>query len=247
MYAVHLVKTGGSVRTQGTSGRGPLDRTRVLDAGIAHADRSGLDTLSMRSLAADLGVVPMALYKHVRDKDDLIGGMVDLLVAEYASPPAGLTWRSAVRSRILIARSTLAEHPWLREAIQSRTQPTPHVLGHMNAVAGDFISGGVSVDLTHYAMHALGHRIWGFTPEAFADPAPAAPDAGASSAEQEAAMQAMAQQFPYVTAIAMDAATRNPSGACDAQSEFEFALDLLLDAVEQLQAAGWTSRPSPSD
>lgn len=218
-----------------------LDRSRVLSAGIDLAAREGIDAVSMRALASQLGVVPMALYKHVADKDDLVGGIVDTIVAAYDPPPPGLSWRQAVRARVLSARRAILEHPWLRIAIETRTRRTEAVLDHMNAVAGEFIDGGVSTDLTHYAMHALGDRIWGFSPEAFgggapdaaaADPAPADPDM----------MRMLAQRFPHVTAIALDSATRNPAGACDENFEFEFTLDLLLDAFERLHAAGWVSR-----
>jgi AcrR family transcriptional regulator len=216
--------------------RAPLDRERVLGAGIALADRHGFDALSMRALAGELGVVPMALYKHVADKDDLISGMIDTLVAGYAAPPADALWRDAVRAQILSARTTLDAHPWLRTAIESRTRRTPAVLSYMDSLAGRFIEGGVSVDLTHHAMHALGHRIWGFSPEAFDEPG-----AGAPPPDPEL-MRRAAQAYPHVFAIAADAATRNPSGACDDQSEFEFTLDLLLDAFERLHQSGWVSR-----
>lgn len=215
--------------------RVPLDRARVLGASIALADRDGFDALSMRALASELGVVPMALYKHVTDKDDLVGGMIDTLVAGYAAPPAEAAWRDAVRAQILAARDTLEQHPWLRPAIESRTQRTPAVLAYMNALAGRFIEGGVSVDLTHHAMHALGHRIWGFSPEAFDET-----DADAPPPDPEL-MRRAAQAYPYVFAIAADAAQRNTSGACDDQSEFEFTLDLLLDAFTRLHESGWTS------
>ncbi len=215
--------------------RAPLDRGRVLQAGIALADRDGFDALSMRALASELGVVPMALYKHVADKDDLISGMIDTLVAGYDTPSADAPWRQAVRAQILEARRTLDAHPWLRPAIETRTRRTPAVLAYMNGLSGRFIEGGVSVDLTHHAMHALGHRIWGFSPEAFDET-----DAEAAPPDPEL-MRRAAEAYPYVFAIAADAATRNPSGACDDQSEFEFTLDLLLDAFERLHAAGWTS------
>lgn len=217
--------------------RTPLDRARVLAGAVALADRDGLAAVSMRTLAAELGVVPMALYKHVADKHDLIDGMVDTVVAGYAVPDAALRGADAVRARVLAARAALPAHPWLRSAIETRTRRTPAVLAHMDAVAGAFIADGYSVDLAHHAMHALGHRIWGFSPEAFDEP-PAEPP---SPAEQEAMLRMMAERFPNVTAIAFDSAARNPGGACDEQGEFEFTLDLLLDAFARLRASGWSS------
>jgi AcrR family transcriptional regulator len=226
----------------------PLTRAQVLAAGVALADREGLAAVSMRHLSAQLGVVPMALYKHVADKHDLVAGMIDLVVEGYAVPPPALDWRERVRARVLSARDALLEHPWLRPAIEAATQRTPAVLAHMDAVAGDLAAGGLSYDLVHYAMHALGHRIWGFSPEAFSSPAgPTPPPLAstpptASSPEQQAMMAALAQQYPHIAAIAADTVARNPQGACDEQGEFEFTLDLLLEAVQRLHAAHWVSR-----
>ncbi|WP_255513394.1 TetR/AcrR family transcriptional regulator [Homoserinibacter sp. GY 40078] len=224
--------------TAGTQ-RIPLDRDRVLAAAVDLADHEGLDAISMRGLAAGLGVVPMALYKHVADKDDLIDGMVDTVVTAYAATDPALTGADAVRSRILAARRALVEHPWMRRAIETRTRRTPAVLAHMDDVAGAFLAAGYSVDLTHHAMHALGHRIWGFSPEAFEEP----PRTPPTPAEQEATLRVMSERYPHITAIALDTATRNPSGACDEQDEFEFTLDLLLDAFARLRDAGWASHP----
>ena len=220
------------------SKRAPLSRESVLAAATELAAAEGLTAISMRRLADHLGVVPMALYKHVSNKDDLVAGMIDVVVASFPQP-TGSGWRLRVRERVLGARSALAAKPWLRPALESATVRTPTVLAHMNAVAGEFISGGLSVDLVHYLMHALGYRIWGFNPEAFAGaptPEPLPPEA---QAEQFAMMQ---RHFPHIAAIAHDAVTRNPEGACDDNAEFTFGLDLLLDAAEQLHATGWTSR-----
>ncbi len=215
-----------------------LDRARVLAEAIALADAEGLESLSMRALSTRLGVVPMALYKHVADKEDLVGGMVDAVVAGYGQPSDGGEWRARVRFRVLQARAAVAVHPWLGSAIESCTRRTETVFAHMDAVAGEFIDGGVSPDLTHYAMHALGTRIWGFSVEAFDDAD--APTPG--DADSPAVVEYMTERFPHVVAIARDAMTRNPAGSCDRSAEFEFTLDLILDAVERLHAAGWVSR-----
>ncbi|MCS5730855.1 TetR/AcrR family transcriptional regulator C-terminal domain-containing protein [Herbiconiux moechotypicola] len=232
--------------------RQPLDRSRVIEAAVERADREGLESISMRSLAAGLGVVPMALYKHVAGRDDLVAAMIDSVVEAYAPPRPGLGWQDAVRARIHSARAGLLAHPWLRTAIESATVRTPAVLGHMDAVAGELLHGGLSPDLAHHAMHALGHRIWGFSPEAFSAPpagdaaSPSAASAGLAhpdpAAQAELARQ-LAERFPNVVAIALSAAERTPTGACDDDAEFDFTLDLLLDAFERLHRARWESRP----
>lgn len=214
-----------------------LDRSKVLAEAIDLADALGLEALSMRALAARLNVVPMALYKHIADKNDLMGGIVDQVIGGFTLPPAGTGWREKVRFRVLAARTEHLTHPWLGAAISASNRRTEAVLTHMNTVAGDFIEGGVSADLTHYAMHALGNRIWGYSPEAFEDAdAPTVEDAS-----QPAIVEYMTARFPHVVAIAMDVASRRPAGGCDQQGEFEFTLDLMLESFERLHAARWVS------
>lgn len=222
--------------------RTPLNRERVLGAAVALADRDGVESLSMRKLAKDLDVVPMALYKHVANKEDLLAGMVDVVIAEYDPPRTDSDWKGAIRSRILSARRALVRHPWSRRAIESQKQRTPAVLAYMDSLSGMFMAGGFTPNLTHHAMHALGYRIWGFSPEAFEDPeAFPIPD---DPEEQEAMLRQVSQVYPNIVAIAMDASGGDLTAvgsSCDEQYEFEFALDLLLDAFEKLQIAGWTS------
>lgn len=214
-----------------------LSRARIVEAAIDIADREGVDAVSMRRLAQELGVVPMAMYKHIADKGELSAAMIDSVVSEYPAPSDQLGWRDALLARIRGARQALGRHPWMRQAIEQSTSRTPTVLGHMDAVAGELRRGGFSYDLVHYAMHALGHRIWGFSPEAFS--APSSPSAKPPSPDELAHAAAL---FPHVVAIAQDAAMRNPTGACDAEREFNFTLELLLDAFDRLRAEGWSSR-----
>ena len=149
--------------------RVPLSRDRVLRAAVALADDAGIESLSMRKLAQELGVVPMALYKHVANKEELLDGMVDVVVGEIDPPVHGTDWKSAVRQRILSARRALLRHPWASRVLESRTNPTPLVLGYMDSMIGMFRAGGFSVDLTHHVMHTVGSRIFGFTQELFDD------------------------------------------------------------------------------
>ncbi len=202
----------------------------------------------MRRLAQELGVVPMALYKHVANKEELLGGMVDTIVGEIGPPVPDAPWKSAVRLRVLSARQVLLRHPWARPVIETRTNVTPPaVLGYMDGFAGMFLTGGFSVDLTHHVMHAMGSRMWGgFTQEVFDDSAGAGNQHAQVPAEARAAMaQQMAENFPpHLFKIAAVAAHEDGSvvgNGCDDQFEFEFALDLLLDGFERLHQQNWTS------
>src|SRR4051794_21855243 len=100
--------------------RTPLNRARVLAAALALADEAGLDGFSMRGLATDLGVVPMALYKHVANKDELLDGMVDLVFAEIASPTVGADWKAEMRGRGLSVRAALKRHSWAIGLMETR-------------------------------------------------------------------------------------------------------------------------------
>jgi AcrR family transcriptional regulator len=218
-------------QTQAPPRRVPLSRDRVLRAAVALADSAGIESLSMRKLAQELGVVPMAIYKHVANKDELLDGMVDVVVAEIDPPIGGSDWKHAVRQRILSARRALLRHPWASQALESRTNPTPLVLAYMDSMIAMFRDGGFSIDLTHHVMHAVGSRIYGFTQELFDDSPSVDPEAAAAMPAETA------QRYPHITelvmAISHDAGSVVGPG-CDDQFEFEFALDLLLDGIERL-------------
>ena len=214
--------------------RAPLSRERVLRAAVALADEGGVDALSMRKLAQELGVVPMALYKHVANKDEMLDGMVDVVVGEIDPPRGGTDWKAAIRQRVLSARSALLRHPWASRVLESRTNPTPVVMAYMDSMIGILRAGGFSIDLTHHAMHAMGSRLLGFSQELFDDSA----DVGAEM--QAAVLQEMAGTYPHITELVM-AITHDEASVvgrgCDDQFEFEFALDLMLDGLERLQDA----------
>ena len=100
----------------------PLWRDRVLRTALAHADAAGLEGLTMRRLAQMLDVVPMALYRHVANKDDLIDGMVDQVFGEIPLPSADLAWKSWMRERAISVRHALVRHPWACWPGSSRTR-----------------------------------------------------------------------------------------------------------------------------
>ncbi|MGW4126487.1 TetR/AcrR family transcriptional regulator [Nocardia sp. NPDC004711] len=221
--------------------RAPLNRERVLRAAVALADDEGIDVLSMRNLARELGVVPMALYKHVANKEELLDGMVEVIVGEIDPPDGGLDWKQAIRARVLSARRTLQHHRWASHVVESRTSAPPVVLDYMNSLVGMFRAGGFSVDLTHHVMHALGSRMWGFTQEVFPTPQPPAdPQARAAMFDE------FVTRYPHIVEMASSVADDESAGGrgCDGQFEFEFALDILLDGFERLHQQNWSPPPS---
>jgi len=212
--------------------RNRLSRDRVLQAAVALADRAGIEAVSMRKLAEELGVVPMAPYKHVASKEELLDGMVDIVVGEIDPPAGGAGWKSAVRQRILSARQSLQRHPWAPAVIESRANPPPAVLAYIDSMIGMFRAGGFPDDLTHHALHAMGSRLYGFSQDVFNDSPSLDPAAQAMIVRQ------MKDRYPHIAemvrAVYHDEASVVGQGFDD-QFEFEFALDLLLDGLERLR------------
>ena len=216
----------------GAETRVPLTRDRVLSTAVALADQEGIEALSMRKVAQALDVVPMALYRHVANKDELLDALVDVVIGEIDPPLEGVDWKTALRTRILSARRALLRHRWASRLMESRTTPTPVVLGYMDSMIGMFRTGGFSLDLTHHALHAMGSRMFGFTQELFNDSSETDP------AMDEAMFGAMADTYPYIfeiyTTISHDDRSVVDAG-CDDQFEFEFTLDLMLEGLEKLR------------
>ena len=213
--------------------REPLTKERILRTAVALADEGGIESLGMRRIAEELRVVPMALYKHVENKDELLDGMVDVVVGEIDPPLEGKDWQSTMRERILSARRALLRHPWASRVLESRGEPTPTVIGYIDSMMGVFLAGGFSIDLMHHAMHVMGSRILGFSQELF-------DDAASMPAEEAAAMWTqMAGAYPNIAKLIPVAVDTHEGpvvgGGCDDQFEFEFALDLVLDGLERLR------------
>ena len=210
-----------------------LSRERILRTAVALADEGGVEAASMRKIAQELDVVPMALYRHVAGKDELVDGMIDIVVGEIDPPQTGVDWKTAVRERILSARRALLRHPWASRLMESRGEPTPTVLAYMDSMIRMFLAGGFSIDLVHHTMHAMGSRLMGFSQELFNDAADVDPAVAAEMWES------MATTYPsiyelYQTVTHDDASVVGPG--CDDQFEFEFALDLMLDGLERRKA-----------
>jgi AcrR family transcriptional regulator len=209
-----------------------LNRDRVLRAAVAMADTAGIEAVSMRKLADELGVVPMALYKHVAGKEELLDGMVDIVVGEIDPPAASTDWKGAVRQRILSARRSLQRHPWAPAAIESRSDPSPAMLAYLDSMIGIFLAGGFSAGLVHHALHAMGSRLFGFTQEILDDSRDLDPQVLEAIASQ------LEGSYPNVAVMTRAVYHDQASvvgGGCDDQFEFEFALDLLLDGLDRLR------------
>lgn len=206
-----------------------LSRERVLRTAINRADEGGLDALTMRSLAEELEVAPMALYRHIANKDDLVDAMVDVVFSEIGVPSGGGDWQTAMRRRAISVRDALARHRWAVGLMESRRRPGPANLRHHDAVIGRLRAAGFSIEMAAHAYSVLDSYIYGFALTKINLPF----DTGDEVAE---VAQDMLQPFPvneypnlveFITEHAM-------KPGYDYGNEFEYGLDLILDGLERL-------------
>lgn len=217
--------------------RRPLDRARVLAAAMAVADRDGIAAVTMREVADRLGVEAMALYRHVTNKNELLEGLVGVVVAEINDACAELPrmrdaagWQATVRRQILTARSIILRHPWAPALISTRGTLGEAFLEYFETLGAAMVDGGCSIDLVHHGLHVLGSRAIGYSSELFDPSGP--PELDAAAALQMVA--AMSERFPtigrVVASLAHDAAST--TGWCDDQFEFELGVDIILEGLE---------------
>jgi len=215
----------------GATRRAQLTRQRVVAAAVELADRDGIDSISMRRLAQELGVEAMSLYTHVRNKDDLLDGMVDAVISEIPLSADGVDWKSALRQRALAARRVVLRHPWAPRTIETRTAPGPSALGYVNAVIGILREGGFTIAQAHHALHIFGSRLLGFTQALFDDSGDLDPETAAKLESQ------LGATHPYAVEMALAVTHSGALGPCDDDAEFAFALDFLLDGLDRLQGS----------
>ena len=206
--------------------RPPLSRDRVLRGAVEVADAGGVGSLTIRSLAHRLGVKPMSVYHHVANKDEILDGIVDLVFSEIELPSAGGDWQSEMRRTAISARRVLRRHPWAIDLLQSRTSPGPGTLRHHNAIIGTLRRAGFSVEMTAHAYALLDSYVYGFALSEASLPING-PETVAEVAESMN-QQVSAADYPYLVEFAIEHILKP---GYDFGNEFEFGLNLILDAL----------------
>ena len=210
----------------------PLSRDRVLRAAVGLADREGINALSMRKLGQEVGVEAMSLYNHVRNKEELLNGMIDIVFGEIDLPAADAEWSAAMRQRAISARQALKRHPWAVGLMESRAQPGPATLRHHDSVLRNLRTAGFSVELAAHAYSVLDSYIYGFTLNELTLPFDNSPERVAEVAGN--IMREMpAGEYPYLTEMAVEHAMKP---GYDYGDEFEFGLALILEGIRKTRA-----------
>jgi AcrR family transcriptional regulator len=139
-----------------------IDRDSVLAAGLAIADRSGLGAVTMQSVAHRLGVTPMALYRHVENKADLLDGLVELLLTEVGQVPSDLAWQERLRRIGRSVRKTAQRHPGVFPLLLQRPATTTGALAVRDAVYRALEEGGIAKGDVARTERVMSTAILGF-------------------------------------------------------------------------------------
>jgi AcrR family transcriptional regulator len=206
--------------------RAPLSRERVVTAAMALADEKGAAGVTMRAIAATLGVEAMSLYNHVAGREDILDGMVDAVFGEIELPTSTTDWKAAMRDRAASLREVLRRHPWAVGLLDSRSQPGPATLRHHDAVLGALRTGGFSVAMTAHAVSVIDSYLYGFVLQELSLPFP-------SRAEVDEIAGGILRDlppdtYPHLTEV-ITAHVLQPG--YDYADEFEYGLSLVLDAL----------------
>jgi AcrR family transcriptional regulator len=206
----------------------PLSRDRVLSAAVTLADQDGIESLSMRKLAQEFGVVPMALYKHVANKDDMLDGMVDVVFSEIELPPRGTDWKTGMRQRAISARQVLTRHRWAIGLTESRMKPGASNLRHHDSVIRCLREAGFSIEMAIHAYSALDSYIYGFALQEQALPFD---NQNVGELAEIMLSQFPADEYPSLKETIVELIDKS---AWEYADEFEFGLDLILDGLQKL-------------
>ena len=211
--------------------REPLTLERALQVAVAIADKEGLELLTMRRLAQELGVEAMSLYHHVANKDAILSGIVDLVAGELEVPAAGGDWRAAMRRRAQTAHAVLMRHPWATMLIVSRPNIGPSMLRAVDATISCLRAAGFSWVMADHAWNALDSYVYGFTLQKLNFPFK--PGEYAAAAKQFIHLIPPAQ-FPGLNGMSQEVI----AGRHDGLHELGFGLELLLEGLERLRSRG---------
>jgi AcrR family transcriptional regulator len=202
----------------------------VLRAALAIADEGGLEALTMGRLGEQVGAEAMSLYRHVRNKEDLLDGMVDLVFAEIAPPATDTDWKPAMRDRAISARHVLRRHPWAIGLMESRSQPGPANMAHHDAVLAVLLGAGFSSLMATHAYNLIDSFIYGFALQERGLPFDTHEELAALGDSMFGELPPDA--YPHFQRVGADLIASGFSYA----DEFEFGLDLILDGIERVAA-----------
>jgi AcrR family transcriptional regulator len=212
-----------------TTPRLPLSRDRILQAALELADKGGIESLTMRKLGETLGFEAMSLYNHVDNKDDVLDGMLDLVLGESEPPSPTGDWDAAIRASASSVHEALRRHPWSCTLLMAPEHVRPARLRYMDLLLGRLREAGFSAETTYHAYHVLDGHIFGFSLWETSH------DYTAEEASNLAAtfeQTITADAYPYLHEHAQQHFSEGPHREVRA---FELGLDLIVDGLKKLR------------
>ena len=199
----------------------------VVTTALAIADRHGLEALTMRGLARELGVEAMSLYHHFAGKDALLDAMVDRVYAAILLPEASGQWRAELRRRSVSVRQVLHAHPWALPLMESRRAPGPANLAYHEANIACLRAAGFTPEQVAHAYAIVDAFVYGFALQEATLPFESG-DEAAAMIEQDAFGEALAS-YPNMVWFTQEVIL---VPGYSFTREFEPGLDLVLDGIQ---------------
>jgi AcrR family transcriptional regulator len=140
----------------------PLTRERILDAAMASVDERGVDALKMRELASSLGYEAMALYRHLKNKEAIVEGLLERVLEQIEPASPDGDWRTAIRRSALSAYEALSRHSWATPLLLSPLPIRLRRLQYLEALLARLKGAGLSQAQVFQAYHVLDAYIFGF-------------------------------------------------------------------------------------
>ena len=213
-------------RPTAVANKAPLNLQRTLQVALVIADDEGLDAVTMRRLARELGVEAASLYHHVNGKSQILDALVDLVAAEIEAPIPSDDWRTAITQRAHNTRAGLRRHPWAVSLMASRTTPGPATLGLLETGIRCFREGGFSVRQAAHAISVIDSYVHGFVLQEVNLPFR---DESELAAMTGAIMETFpASEFPYLFELTVQHVLQP---GYDYGKEFDTGLEVVLDGV----------------
>jgi AcrR family transcriptional regulator len=219
-----------AARSRPPAKRRPLSKERVLRAAVKLADRDGLEALSMRRLAKELGVEAMSLYNHVKNKDEILSGISDLVTSEMELPSDTTDWQSALRRSSISAKEVYLRHPWASSLVMSSHDGGQASLRRSEWTLRTLREAGFSKDLTYHAYHILGAYVQGVTNQHLSFPYKPEEVAGLAS---DFLRQLPQDEFTYL----IEHVVQHTEPTEAHKGGFELGLDLILEGLERMRDA----------
>ena len=217
-----------------TEPRARLSKERVLRTAVALADREGLESLSMRKLADELGSGAMSLYHYVPNKEQLLDGIVDIVFSEIEPPSTDVDWKTAMRKRAVSTREALRRHPWAIGLMEGRTNHGHANLRLHDAVLGCLRAAGFSLEMTVHAYSVQDAYIYGFALQEQDMSPESADDFAAEAQRQMREYEAVLAEYPHLVEVVGGHVAK---AGYDYATEFLFGLDLILAGLDGLRDA----------